>query len=238
LIGIFSIVLFSCSSEDKSTETEKKQSLNETDSAIETPVEDIQISGPVAIEEVKFEQASSGLENAVALYYLDQYEKGELKSILKGSARKMYPEKNKVYLDTELKAYDGLGFFIGKYPEFLISTENVVHSPDTSLMHNTRVNSEQFIDGSASDYLLNKENFNLGDLQIMISKAFYYEGAYYVHAWELSNSTDLFHNQRLTFKFNNNLDMVDHSGVNTGQMGYSRAEQYLKNQDMLAKEYN
>lgn len=103
-----------------------------------------------------------------------------------------------------------------------------MYPPDSTLIRNTRINCKQFINGKASEYLLQKEKYNLGDLQIIISKAFYHKGAYYVHAWELNNSTNLFHYRQTTFKFDKNKKMVDHSSVNTYQKGYNEAVKYLK----------
>ena len=121
-----------------------------------------------------------------------------------------------------------------KYPEFLVAPKDSIINPKASLLANTSVNSEKFIEGKASDFLLKKENYGTGDLQIIISKAFYYKGAYYVHAWTLSNSTELFHHRNLTFKFDQNEEIVDIGFVNTYQMGYSQASKYLK--DINTKE--
>lgn len=192
-------------------------------------------AGPVVIEEEEFEQASDGLEYKVVELYMEKYNKGEIRSIVKGSSRKMDLANNTVYLDKTLMAYNGLGFFHGKYPEFLIAQEDSVVTPDNLLFSNTEINCELFEEGTASDYLMKRDNYQFGDLQLMISKAFYYKGAYYVHAWEMSNSTEIFHHQRITYKFDKNGDIIDEAGINTAQVGYGRAKQYLKDQNTLGK---
>ena len=224
-----SIVLFalSCTSDPKPKEKDNTLSMtDEIDTLkLEPELESANLPEDTIIPEYK--QVSNGLEFKVVQHFQEKYKKGELNSIVKGVGKKMNPELNKVYIETNHFNYDGLGFFHGKYPEFLRSIEDSVETPKNNLLTNNRINCESFIDGKASDFLLKKEKYNTGDLQIIISKAFFYQGSYYVHAWRLSNSDKIFHHRECTFKFGKNEEILDIGCSNYYQMGYGRANGYL-----------
>jgi len=226
LVNALAMFLFACSSESATNpkeEAEKeKSSIESKEAKTEGNSQEIDTVIP------EFKQASDGLEFKVAQYFENKYLKGELTSIVNGMGQKMNPSENKVYLEPQLFEHDGLDFFHMKYPEFLEIKSDSVSAPDRNLFLNSKVNCISFSEGKSSDFLLKKEEYGNGDLQLIISKTFYYRGAYYVHAWTLSNSSEIFHHQRLTFKFNKSQEIIDQSFVNTYQMGYSKASKFLK----------
>lgn len=234
-ISILLPCLITISCENKSDQDTKLEDVP-TSNTLQEPQEDKAPETTSQVDSVirEYNQLSNGLEYKVAQHFQDKFLKGELLSVVNGMGKKMDPKKNKVYLDTELFAKDGLVFFHMKNPEFLVAPKDSVISLNRNLLANSVVNCKSFSEGKASDFLLKKENYNTGDLQIIISKAFYYKGAYYVHAWTLSNSDKLFHHRNSTFKFDRNQEIVDIGFVNTYQMGYSQASKYLK--DINTKE--
>ncbi|NQY67345.1 MAG: hypothetical protein HRT72_06440 [Flavobacteriales bacterium] len=130
----------------------------------------------------------------------------------------------------KLYGHDGLGFHLDKWSEFLISPDSS-STVINSKLNNTKVNCQHFMEGNTSDFLAKNENLNTGDLQMMISKAFYYKGAYYVHVWRLSNSDKIFHYKRQTFKFNKNEERLNIGFLNYYQKGYASASSFLKTAD-------
>ena len=201
LASVFALLLNSCSS-DSNPEPKIEEKSKEQIDTLEVPLapdtEAILIVEEPIVRDYK--QMSNGLEYKVAQYFQDQFKKGQLTHIVKGIGRKMDPKKSKVYLDKKLYSNNDLGFFYGKYPEFLEATTNAftdtIVDPNSELTSMKLVNCESFLEGKAYDYLLNRENYEIGDLQIVISKTFYFKGHYYVHAWQINASTSLYHRNK------------------------------------------
>jgi hypothetical protein len=174
-----------------------------------------------------FEQASNGLEYKVVLYYKELYQTGELRSVVDGMPVKMKPGTNTVCIETELFSNNSLGFFEGKYPEFIDPPENQVALPNSSLLENKAINCVAFKDVRAIDFLKSRNKHAKGDLLLLISKTFFFDGAYYVHAWSLSTDPTLFHYKQCTFKFDKSSEIVDSSCANYYQISYKSADQFI-----------
>jgi hypothetical protein len=174
-----------------------------------------------------FKQASNGLEYKVVLYYKELYQNGELKSVVNGMPVKMEPGTNTVCIENELFSNNSLGFFEGKYPEFIDLPENPVALPNSSLLENKTINCVAFKDVRAIEFLKNTDNRTKADLLLLISKAFFFDGAYYVHAWSISADTKLFHYKQCTFKFDKSLKIIDSSCANYYQISYKSADLFI-----------
>jgi hypothetical protein len=232
-VSAFILFLFSCSSETTINEPEEKVNTEVKAEATEDnktsdKTEDTKTSVETEINRPPYEQASDGLEFAVINYYKEEYKKGELRSVVNGIPIKMKPEKDKVYIETKLVEYNSLGFFSGKYPDFLNPPEKAITTPDANLLKNLRVNSDAFWDVKGLSFLRNRNLYNSADLLLVVSKAFYFQGAYYVHAWRISNDPTMFHYRRCTFKFNKDKEIVDSSCANYYQMSYRASAEFLK----------
>ncbi len=179
-------------------------------------------------EQAEFIQESNGLEYAVMEVYLEKYRNGKLKSVRDGVSQTMNPEKHIVHLDSFLLLGNDMDFFLSKNPEFLVKPEKPVTTINNDLLSKKRISQKGFNRTKGLDFLTNEADYNNGDLLLMVSKAFYFKGAYFVHVWEFSTAKSCYHYRRLTFKFDAEQKLIDQGFINHYQKGYSGAEQFLK----------
>ena len=226
--AIVCVLLFSCNS-NTADQTDPIAPPKPAKEEIKEPIKEQENSIEQDTVKKAFKQASNGLEYKVVLYYKEQYQNGELRSVVDGMPVKMEPGTNTVCIENELFSNNSLGFFEGKYPEFIEPPENPVALPDSSLLKNKSINCAVFNDVRAIDFLKSRNNHEKGDLLLLISKAFFFDGAYYVHAWSISADTKLFHYKQCTFKFDNSLKISDSSCANYYQISYKSAGQFINN---------
>lgn len=226
----FTLLFFVLVTLNSCTETNSSEANNDESKVTnEDKIEDtINSNEPEIIKE--FELASNGLENKVLQHYLDKYKSNSLRSVHNGMPLVMDTAVHKVYIDNTLRTNSDLSFFNGKYPEFIEAPENPARVDEDLIF--SKVNCEGFNDIQASDFFKNKEKFNSQDLLLVVSKAFFHNGAYYVHVWQFSNDK-VIHQRGGTYKFDGAGNIVNQSYKNYYQLGYDRIDAFLDqiNQD-------
>ena len=178
-------------------------------------------------------QTNVSPEELVVDYFKDQYQSGSLMTIVNGFVVKLNKSKHSVYIDTTLISSSNLGFFEDKYPEFIAPLSNENDFIDSSILENNSVSMNGFKFTRAADFLRNKSNYKEGSLSITISKAFYFKGAYYVHAWLINHDKKFFHHKRCTFKFDQQKTLIGTSCENHYQTSYSGVSKYLESIGVL-----
>jgi len=229
---LLSISLAACTETKDNQESQEgiqeNQSIQEETPAIDQDTNKVASTTEAPAE---FIQESDGLEYAVMELYLKKYLSGELTSVRDGMSQTMKPKEHLVHLDPTLLSGNDMGFFLGKNPEFLVKPDKAVTAIDNTLVSNKRISLKGFERTKGLDFLKNKENYNNGDLLLMVSRTFYFKGAYFVHVWEFSTAKSIYHYRRLTFKFDAEQKLIDQGFINHYQKGYSGAAQFLKNID-------
>lgn len=214
------LILLSCSSESTGEIAQIKAPIDPSSQASISENSD-------TIKE--FELASNELEYQVIQLYEKKFSNKQLSSVVNGKVSAVDPGLHTIYLEGTLSTKEqSLSFFKDKYPEFIEETKDDHSSLDLLLLNNSKINSKEFTTIKADSFIKDRSIDNSGNLLLILSRAFDYNNAYFVHVWEISNGKGLFSTQRKTYKFNSKQQLIDSSFMNYSFNSYSKASRFLE----------